>query len=143
MFPPAGQQEIDDVFHKGIHCHNRINEGHYSTSCPHPKVTFHEREIIKAKIKNVTGDMGGMSRPNESKRPTAAVSKGEANTKQQWGDALEEVNGSTGRMMNSLGMANVVIPKEPNDVDFEKNTVEEWRQLQTGRAAGANLIPCL
>lgn len=72
----------------------------------------------------MTGGIEGMNAPSGSsgihlhgknaQGPAAVVGKGKGTA--QEGDAFEDVGDNTGRMMNSLGMANMVIFKRPQSM---------------------------
>ena len=70
VFPAAGQ-EINKVFHRGIRCHNCTQEGHYSTICPRPRVSYKQREAKKARIEEEEGN-GGVRGPSTDKSVATA-----------------------------------------------------------------------
>lgn len=111
--PPKGQE--DETFHKGIYCHNCTKEGHFSSSCQEPRVTYRQRELNKAQVEGIQAGLAPAA---------AAAMKGKAQ------EVLEEVSGNTGRMMAKMGNANAVIlrraPKPTIEDEDQEDSDGEW-----------------
>ncbi len=113
----AQNQNSRLLFYRGIYCHNCYEKSHYCTSCPRPVVSGALQDANKKVIDELQG--GSLQYPNRSRpavRPplaqavSAAVACGGREKQEQ-----------SGRRINNIGGANVVILKRLTIEEAEDN----------------------
>ena len=105
------------MFHCGIYCHNRYEEGHYSTSPPSPVVSGAQRDANRRAIDELQGcsrqylhGSGPEVGPPLTLAISAAVASGGRERQEQGGQKMNNITG-----------ANVVIIKRPTIEETENN----------------------